>query len=450
MENIQQFIISIENQNTNTAKVVKYVFKNIDKDIKDLDENKLYDLILNMRPNSPKHITTICYVLGLYAKWLYEQEIVSSEELYKAIQKLDKKALWKAAKPNATKKFISYEQYLKIIKDIESFEEYNPLYYKTLFQCIYEGVYNNDLSVIKNLRSSDVEENIVTLHEDNGYTYKIKISTELSRNLKQLATKDTWERPNRYGVCQVDMRGLYSDSVFKVEHRTTAVDDSYRYTYHAKLRKIAQEHLGYPLLPLQLYTSGIMHRIKYLLHQKNIETQEAFANNCRNRTAHTIISAELFRCNNKTEVSNFRELVKGHLDVFNGDSFDDLNNDLFTDIWNIVENENSNEFEEGEEVLFEHLTHERNSEIVTLAKDLFKDSHNGKIFCENCGFNFNEKYGSRGIDYIEVHHIKPISEMTAGSITRVEDLVLLCSNCHSIVHIKKPWLTMQQLKEITK
>ncbi|MBQ4322533.1 MAG: hypothetical protein IJC19_01190, partial [Clostridia bacterium] len=144
MENISKFIAFIESQNLNTAKVVKYVFKNIDEDITKYNKSQINDLILNLRPNSPKHITTICYVLGKYAKWLFEQNIVDTEELYNTIQKIDKKALWKAAKTTAIKKFISYEQYIKIIRDIESFEEYNPLYYKTLFQCIYEGIYNDD------------------------------------------------------------------------------------------------------------------------------------------------------------------------------------------------------------------------------------------------------------------------------------------------------------------
>lgn len=449
LENISNFIALMETQNSNTAKVVKHVFKNIDKDIIDLNENELYRLVLDLRPNSPKHIITICYVLGLYAKWLFEQSIVKTDVLFNTIQNLDKKALWKDAKPNANKKFISYERYKKLISDIDTFEEFNSIYYKTLFMCIYEGIYNDDLSVIKNLRSSDIEDNIVTLHEDNGYSYKIKVSNELSENLKYLATLDIWERPNRYGICRVEMRGLYSDTVFKIENRTTAVDDSFRFSYYAKLRNTSREYLGNSLFPLQLYTSGIMHRLNYLLRKNGIETNEAFSNNCRNKTAHNIISAELFRCNYKTEVSNFRELVKGHLNVFENDSFGDLNDELFDDILSVIEDDEFGGFEEGEEVIFEHLTHERNAEVVALAKNLFKESHNGKIYCSNCGFDFSVRYGERGIDFIEAHHIKPVSEMTDGNLTRVEDLVLLCSNCHSIVHLKKPWLSMKELKKIT-
>ena len=445
MNYTQDFIASVENDNT--AKVIKHVLKSVDEDIREYNSDEIEQLILNLKPNSPKHIITICHVLGLYAKWLYEKKIINNNNLYEIIQNIDKKNLWKRAKPNARKKFISYEQYKKIINDIESYEEYNALYFKTLFCCIYEGIYSDDMSVIKNLRASDVEQNIITLHNDNGYSYKIKVSNELAFDIKQLASIDFWERPNRYGLCQVKMRGIYSDSVFKVEDRTTASNDSFKFTCYSKLRKIADEYIGYPLLPLPLYTSGIMHRINYLLNKNNITIEEAFTDNSRNRIAHSIISAELLRCNNNVEIGNFREIVKGHIDVFKELIVEDLTDDLFSDIIDVCTI--TDEFEEGEEKLFQHLSHERNADVVSLAKHRFKENNGGNLFCENCGFNFYEKYGERGADFIEAHHTKPISEMQAGDKTKPEDLIMLCCNCHSMIHLKKPWLTIKQLNDIT-
>ena len=157
---------------------------------------------------------------------------------------------------------------------------------------------------------------MITLKEDNNHVYRIKVSERLAKDLKQLATIDKWLRPNRFGLCQVDMNGVYSDSVFKVESRTTNSETSYRFAYYSKLRKISKEYVGYSLLPLQLYTSGIMHRIKTELNKNDISLEEAFADNSRNRMAHLIISKELLRCNSNIEVGNFRELVKGHLNSF--------------------------------------------------------------------------------------------------------------------------------------
>lgn len=314
MNNIQRFMESVKVPNT--AKVTRFVLKDVNDNIEDYSIIELEQFILDLKPNSPKAIITICYVLGMYAKWLQEEKIVADDTLYQTIQSFDKKLLWKKAKPQAKKKFISHEQYKKVLHEIGVYEDFNTLYYESLFKCIYEGIYNDDLSVIKNLRSSDINDNIITLHEDNGHSYKIKVSDELASELKKLAEINVWERRNRYGICKVDMRGAYSDSVFKIENRSTASIDSYKFTFYAKLRKIAKEYLEYPLLPLQLYTSGIMHRIKTELDKNNIPLEEAFAQNSRNKMSYLIISKELIRCNSNIEVGNFRELVKGHLDSF--------------------------------------------------------------------------------------------------------------------------------------
>ena len=204
-----------------------------------------------------------------------------------------------------------------VIKDIATYEEYNALYYELLFNCIWSGIYNDDLSVIKNLRASDIEDNgVLTLREDNGHAYKFKVSERLAKDLKQLSNINIWERRNRFGVCKVEMRGIYSDSVFKIENRSTASQDSFRFTFYAKLRKIAKEYLEQPLLPLQLYASGLMYRIKVELEKNNISLEDAFSDNSRNRMAHLIIQKELTRCNSNFELGNFRELVKGHLESF--------------------------------------------------------------------------------------------------------------------------------------
>lgn len=315
MNNVGRFMESV--QVPNTAKVVKFILKNAEANIEDYSLMELEQFILDRKPSSQKEIITTCYVLGMYAKWLQEESIVDNDNLYQMVNSLDKKLLWKKAKPNAKKKFINNEEYQRVIKDISTYEEFNALYYETLFSCIWFGVYSDDLSAIKNLKKSDVgDDGMLLLHEDNGHSYRIKVPERLAKDLKQLADINVWERKNRFGICKVDMRGAYPNSVFKIENRSTASNDSYRFTFYAKLRKIAKEYLDHSLLPLQLYTSGIMHRIKDELNKNNIPLEEAFAQNSRNKTAHMIIEKELIRCNSGIEISNFRELVKGHLDAF--------------------------------------------------------------------------------------------------------------------------------------
>ena len=69
----------------------------------------------------------------------------------------------------------------------------------------------------------------------------------------------------------------------------------------------------------------------------------------------------------------------------------------------------------------------------------------GKLACEACGFDFAVRYGKLSADYIECHHVVPISQIAPGARTRVSDLALLCSNCHRMVHLRRPWLAVAEL-----
>lgn len=55
------------------------------------------------------------------------------------------------------------------------------------------------------------------------------------------------------------------------------------------------------------------------------------------------------------------------------------------------------------------------------------------IACEVCSFNFAEIYGARGDGYIEVHHVTPLY-VSGKTTTSLDDLALLCSNCHRMCH----------------
>jgi hypothetical protein len=104
-------------------------------------------------------------------------------------------------------------------------------------------------------------------------------------------------------------------------------------------------------------------------------------------------------------------------------------------------------FPEGKQVLKQHLVRERNAEVIKLAKERFFLMH-GKLFCEVCGFDFREHYGDIGEGYIEGHHTKPISEMGDTEQTMIEDIAIVCANCHRMLHRKRPWLSIHQLKNL--
>jgi 5-methylcytosine-specific restriction protein A len=104
---------------------------------------------------------------------------------------------------------------------------------------------------------------------------------------------------------------------------------------------------------------------------------------------------------------------------------------------------------EGQVLSRVHRYRERDRKLVTKKKAKFL-LENSKLHCEACGFDFKQRYGERGADFIECHHTKPVSELESNGKTKISDLVLLCSNCHRIVHRKKPWLSFEELIDLVK
>jgi len=103
--------------------------------------------------------------------------------------------------------------------------------------------------------------------------------------------------------------------------------------------------------------------------------------------------------------------------------------------------------EEGKRLLRQHYVRERNPRIIKEAKRIaLKKS--GELRCEVCSFCFKENYDGRTEDYIEGHHKKAVSEMKEGATTSVEDIALICSNCHRAIHAKWPYISVEELKKI--
>lgn len=114
---------------------------------------------------------------------------------------------------------------------------------------------------------------------------------------------------------------------------------------------------------------------------------------------------------------------------------------------NVAISEDDSGFPEGKKILRMHICRERNQNLINNAKKSFKKKH-GRLYCEICNFDFFETYGKIGEDYIEGHHLIPVSQLSDYSVTKTEDIALVCSNCHKMLHRKRPWLTTSDLKNL--
>ncbi len=305
VKNYNDFIENLAD--SNVSKIAKSYRKIGEYDYTNCTSVDVEQIILSIKPKGLKSVITACYVLGLYAEFL------DDENLKRIVSSLDKKKIWSIAKTFADKKFVSKKEFDRIYTDV-GFEEFNAFYQQTLFKAVYEGIYCEDMSVIKNLRASDINNNMVKLHRDDGVgTYDLKISESLATDLKELAEINYTEKRNRWGNFRIETVGKYADSVFKTENRNGTAENI-KFTYYRILRKISKEYVGHELLPLNLYISGIMYRIKQELKKHDISLTEAFNDVRYDKTVNSIIEKELQKSNYNIILGNFRALVDGFVE----------------------------------------------------------------------------------------------------------------------------------------
>lgn len=77
-------------------------------------------------------------------------------------------------------------------------------------------------------------------------------------------------------------------------------------------------------------------------------------------------------------------------------------------------------------------------------------THHGYA-CAACGFHFESVYGTIAANYIQVHHLNPVSSLDTGSfVNPITDMQPLCANCHAVAHFRNPPYTVEEIKNFIK
>jgi predicted HNH restriction endonuclease len=124
-------------------------------------------------------------------------------------------------------------------------------------------------------------------------------------------------------------------------------------------------------------------------------------------------------------------------------SYTTISGDLETLVWDLIASfvdERSPDIdesvsEEGAARLRIHQVRERDAELTERKRQSVLSIH-GVLACEICRFDFEAKYGSLGSGFSEVHHLRPLSQRKSNEPTRLEELSIVCSNCHRMLHRK--------------
>ena len=68
--------------------------------------------------------------------------------------------------------------------------------------------------------------------------------------------------------------------------------------------------------------------------------------------------------------------------------------------------------------------------------------------CEVCRVDFREKYGPLGMRAIEVHHLRPLKFAAGARETTIDDVKVLCANCHRMIHDISPPFEISELRKL--
>jgi 5-methylcytosine-specific restriction protein A len=115
----------------------------------------------------------------------------------------------------------------------------------------------------------------------------------------------------------------------------------------------------------------------------------------------------------------------------------------------VARGDESEDAEAAEGAVLTRLHHyrERDRGLVQKRKEQ-ELKRTGRLACEACAFEFRATYGPHGEAYIEAHHTRPVETLGPDARTKVSELALLCANCHRMVHAKRPWLSIDELKRL--
>jgi 5-methylcytosine-specific restriction protein A len=105
-------------------------------------------------------------------------------------------------------------------------------------------------------------------------------------------------------------------------------------------------------------------------------------------------------------------------------------------------------FEEGQKLMWFKAHRKREARLRASKIKEALDKNHGRLLCEvpRCGFDFVERYGELGTGFAHVHHKTPLSEgPDEGRIVSLQELAIVCPNCHAMIHVRGECRPMEAL-----
>lgn len=123
----------------------------------------------------------------------------------------------------------------------------------------------------------------------------------------------------------------------------------------------------------------------------------------------------------------------------------EFNNETFATDYPDEANLENKSFPEGAKQTVQVNRYERNPEARTKCLEIYGTR------CKVCEMSFAETYGYFAKDFIHVHHITPLHQISENYEVNPEtDLIPVCPNCHAMLHRQENGIamTVERLKQL--
>ena len=105
-------------------------------------------------------------------------------------------------------------------------------------------------------------------------------------------------------------------------------------------------------------------------------------------------------------------------------------------------------FKEGAVKLVSVNAYERNPKARRACIEYYTED-DGKIRCQICGFEFNERYGEALRGMIHIHHLVELSSIKEQyEVDPERDLIPVCPNCHAVIHSRNPSYSPDDVRDM--
>lgn len=245
----------------------------LDKDLGDFNHEDLDMLLHGLNAKSLQSISYQVSVIQKYIKFAIEEGFSNNSINYATLPSFSGQSL------NVYVNTIWREQRIMNREDIYKtiIEETENAQDGVIFALLFEGVYGEGLSELRNLKKSDVDGNRIHLTDESGEQRSILVSSECISIVNEAAQQEEYFKTILAddGKVHAEKYELYdSEFVLRLIDRKGAEDQISAQAIRQRFKKIKDFYKNHYLTPSSVRLSGMIDMARHIVKERNLSSIE--------------------------------------------------------------------------------------------------------------------------------------------------------------------------------